>query len=245
MLEAANRITTMLRHEFNSLAEFSERVSEDKRHLDDTKGTVEQAQKDKAEFDRSISYGADVGVMFTNRLEISPMGVVWRGQTFKLEDINRIRWSATRHSVNGIPTGTTYQIQFGTSRTTTSVDLRNTDTFTNFVDRLWRAVGVRLLIDYAQHLKQGGRLRLGDVVIEDTAVTVVRHHVFKANEPVKLGWHQVKVWVSDGNFMIGAQDDNRVYSALSYQSVDNVHVLEHMISIFFKNGKPNLSSILE
>ena len=132
-----------------------------------------QARKDKAEFERSLHYSAEIGAVFKSRVQISADGFFWKDQKFKLEDVTRLRWGGTKHSVNGIPTGTTYDILVATPHASASLNFRGEAIFTAQVDRLWRGVGVRLLYSYAEYLKKGGRLTFPGAVIEDEAMAKV------------------------------------------------------------------------
>jgi len=44
---------------------------------------------------------------------------------------------------------------------------------------------------------------------------------------------------------IAAKDDKKVYAALSYSGLYNVHVLERILDLSFKNNKPQLSAMLD
>jgi hypothetical protein len=44
---------------------------------------------------------------------------------------------------------------------------------------------------------------------------------------------------------MGAKNDKNIYSALSYIHVPNVHVLEHLIRLGFKQGIVKLSEALD
>ncbi len=243
--DASTKLTECLQREFAFLSEFSERVSEDSTTLTEFLKAREQAKSNKAEFERSLSYAADIGAVFKNRVEVSAAGLTWKGQTYRLEDINRLRWGGTRHSVNGIPTGTTYEIHVATRHISTVINLRNETVYSALVDRLWRGVGVRLLFEYAAHLKSGGTLDFPGAVIEDGAITLIRRRTFRANEEVRMTWDKTRIWNGAGCFVIGMDGDKNVYAALSYTGADNIHVLEQLIRAFFKSGKPRISATFE
>jgi hypothetical protein len=78
-----------------------------------------------------------------------------RGRTFPLDSITRVRWGGVSHSVNGIPTGTTYTIAFGNRSSEAVVELKKQDIYSTFIDKLWRAVCVRLLTEMLEALKDG------------------------------------------------------------------------------------------
>src|SRR5690606_20424318 len=124
-----------------------------------------QAEAHRAEWAREITYRAEVGMVFKNTLSISPEGVSWKGQHYPLDAVTRVRWGGVRHSVNGIPTGTTFTLAFGDSRSEAVVELAKEDVYSAFVDKLWRAVGVRLLTELLEALKAGRQVTFGDSVI--------------------------------------------------------------------------------
>jgi hypothetical protein len=243
--DAAARLTECLKREFAYLLEFAERVSEDSTTLTEFLKTREQAKSNKAEFERSLSYSAEIGALLKSRVEMSAAGLTWKGQTFRLEDINRFRWGGTRHSVNGIPTGTTYEIHVGTPNKSAVINLRNQTIYDALVERLWRGVGVRLIFEYVAHLKGGGQLNFPGAVIEDGAVTLTRHRTFRANEEVRVTWDKTRIWNAPGCFVIGVDGEKNVYAMLSYTGMDNVIVLENLIRFFFKSGKPRVSATFE
>ena len=246
MLAQSQRLTALVKDVFAEVPEVSHKAEEDSEALADISRDRDKATKDHAEWVSEITYRAEVGVVFTNTLSISPEGVSWKRQTFPLESVTRIRWGGIRHSVNGIPTGTTFTVAFGDARSEAVVELRNEETFSAFTGRLWRAVGVRLLIELLKALKGGAEIRFGDALLRDDGITLVKHHLFTANEAVRCSWWQVKVWAADGAFYIGHTDDKKTYVALSYIEAPNTHVLEHAIRMAFKKtGVRVLSDLLE
>ena len=245
MLAAAQKITDLLKTSFSILPEFSDRVHDDAAFIEQAREDRNKSEEQKREWEREITYSAEVGLVFKQMLNISPNGVQWGNSFYSLESIGRVRWGGTRHSVNGIPTGTTYEVQIGDQRSQTIINLRRGDIFSTFIDKLWRAIGLRLIIEHLGRLKKGEEIQFGGAVIGDDGVVLQRHGAFWSTEPVRLTWHQVHVWTADGSFVIGAKDDKRIYVVLPYLRIDNVHVAEQMIRSFFKTGHPRLSSLLD
>ena len=243
-MDAPDKLTYLLSSNFPFLAELSERVAEDVAHLE-RQGGSEAANRNKAEFDRTITFSADFGLIFKDRLEISPAGVVWKRRVHKLDDIRSVRWGGTKHSVNGIPTGTTYQIFVASDQGRSDISLGNFDIYSRSGDCLWRAVGTRILFEYLERLRADELITFGDALIDDTTITLVRHCFFSSSEKVRLKWHDVQIWSAGGNFVIGAKADKKAYATLFYLNNDNIHVLENMIRMFFKTGKMNISSLLD
>jgi hypothetical protein len=244
MLAAAQKITDLLKHSFSALPEFSDRVNDDAIFIEQAVKERHKSAEQQKEWERDITYSVEIGVMFKEMLKISPSGIQWGSHSYPLESITRIRWGGTRHSINGIPTGTAYEIYIGDQRRETAINLRRGEVFGTIVDKLWRAVGVRLLIEHLVRFKNGEKIRFGEATIEDDGV-VLQRHAFWSTEPVRLTWHQVQIWTADGSFVIGAKDDRKVYAALPYLRMSNVQVLENLIRAFFKTGHARLSEFLD
>lgn len=148
--------------------------------------------------------------------------------------------------MNGIPTGTTYTIAFGDGRSAAVIEARKEDIFATFIDKLWRAVGIRLLGEMLEALKAGRDLRFGDALLHDDSITLAKHRFLSASEQVRCSWCQVHVWSQDGAFYVGSQADKKTYAGLSYINSANTHILEQAIRMAFKKpGMRRLSDLLQ
>lgn len=246
MLTQAQRLTGLLQELFAELPEVSERVEQDADALADIFHERKQAVARRDEWAREITYRAEIGVMFKDTLSISPDGISWKGQSFSLDSITRVRWGGVRHSVNGVPTGTTYTIAFGDKRSEAVVELKKEDIYSKFIGKLWRAVCVRLLGEMLEALKDGRDLYFGDALLHDDGITLVRHKFLGANERVRCTWGQVQIWNADGSFCIGSKDDKKTNVGISYIHVANTHILEQLIRMAFKKpGLRRLSELLQ
>tara|TARA_R110002167_G_scaffold293826_1_gene498485 strand:- start:4036 stop:5682 length:1647 start_codon:yes stop_codon:yes gene_type:complete len=247
-LDFSQQLTNMLQEVFAEVAEVAERTAEDadalaeiaEEQLRYVEGLVNKAE----EWRREITYEAEVGAIFKDKLRISPEGIEWKGRRWDLDSITRVRWGGTKHSVNGIPTGTTYSIVFGNSSNYTSIELKKEATYSNFIDRLWKAVGVRLLTEYLQGLREGKKYRFGSTIMSDHGMELERKKLFGSNERIFCRWSELVVWNGAGVFCIGKKDDKKLAAAFSYQEEDNIHVLEAVIRMFWKQGGDRLSSLL-
>lgn len=245
MLEQSRRLTTLLQELFVELPEVSEHLESDADALADIASARAQAEANRAQWERDIAYQVDVGAVFKETLSISSTGISWKGKNYPLEAITRIRWGGVRHSVNGIPTGTNLTVAFGDRSSEAVVNIRRKETYGTFVDKLWRAVGVRLISEMMEDLKTGRTITIGAAVIHDDGVLLEKHKFWGANEKVKCSWSQVKIWSADGSFCIGSKQDEKTYVALSYIDVANTHLLEQIIRMAFKKpGMKRISDLL-
>jgi hypothetical protein len=245
MLDSSKRLTILIQELFAELPEVAERVEQDVDTLSDihTKRTQAkaQAQKREAEWARAITFSADVGLVFKDTLSISPEGVIWKGSRYPLDAITAVRWGSVSHSVNGIPTGTDYTIAFATRNNSTEISLKKESTFSGFIEALWRAVCVRLMIEMSEALEEGRSLHFGDMLVEDGAVTLTKHKFLGSNEKVRLSWSDVHVWSANGEFVIGSRSDKKTYGSASYMNHWNTHLLDHIVKAGFKKGISRLS----
>jgi hypothetical protein len=249
LLDVSKRLTALQQEVFAEVDRVVEQSEEDASALDEI---AEQRTQFLAEMEaradswkREITYEADIGVMFKDKLRISPDGVQWKGAKIPLEEINRVRWGGTRHSVNGIPTGTTYNIFVGGERSGTTIELRKEQIYSEFVDRLWKTAGVRLLTEMLEGLRAGKRYRFGSAVVTDHGVELERRKLFGANERVPCKWTDLVIGNGAGTFYIAKKDEKKVAVELPYQDMDNVHILEAAMRVFWKSASPRLSDLLD
>jgi hypothetical protein len=246
MLEPSQRITRLLQELFTEIPDVAEQVDRDQNALTDIFNSRQKAAKQRQEWAHEISYRAEIGMVFKDTLSISEQGISWKQQIFPLDTVARVRWGGVRHSVNGIPTGTTYTIGFGDKNRESVVELKNETIYSAFIDKLWRAVCVRLLTEMLEALKAGHNLYFGDAVLHDDNVILVKHKFLGANEKVWCSWSDVHVWSADGSFYIGAKDDKKTYVGLSYINSANTHILEQAIRMLFKRSDiKRLSELLQ
>ena len=248
-IDFSQQLTNMLQEVFAEVVDVAERTAKDANALEtiveQRSRLIEDAKKKAEEWRGEITYEADVGVIFKDKLRISPEGIEWKGNRWDLDSITRVRWGGTRHSVNGIPTGTSYSIVFGDDDFNyASIEIKKKEIYTNFIDRLWKAVGMRLLIAYLEGLRGGKKYQFGSSVVSDHGIDLERRKLFGSNERVFCRWEELHIWDGAGFFCIGKKDDKKVSMAFSYQNEDNIHVLEAAIRMFWKKGGDRLSSLL-
>jgi hypothetical protein len=248
-IDYSQQLTSMLREVFAEVGEVAERTADDAVALEDIieqrARLIEDAKSNAEEWRREIAYEVDIGVIFKDKLRISTEGIDWKGRSWDLESITRLRWGGTKHSVNGIPSGTTYSVSFGNSSGYETIELKKELVYSNFIDRLWKAVGVRLLTEYLEGLRDGREYRFGSAVMSDQGMELERQKLFDPNERIFCRWSELVIWNDAGAFCIGKKDDKKLSAELSYQEEDNIHVLEAMIRMFWKQGGEKLSGLLE
>lgn len=248
-IELAQKLTTMLLKFFSNIPEIIVRADEDavtlKTHADEDRQRV-RAEAQQQELRRQeITWEGEIGTLFKEKLRISPEGIFWKARLWPLDNITSLRWGGTRQSVNGIPTGTKYTIMFGDKSRVATIELRNKTIFTTFTDRLWRAVGVRILMDTLQDLQSGAKLRFGTALVSDFGVELERKRFMSSPERIFLPWSTVSIWNGAGAIFIGKKDDKQLSVALPYLDLDNINVLDAAVRLMLQNSGTKLSSLLQ
>jgi len=257
-LNLSQQLTNMLQEVFAEVGEVAELITEDTntlREIAEQRIRLVKAAKNQAEtWRREITYEADIGTLFKNKLRIAPEGIEWKKRRWDLDAITRVRWGGTRHSVNGIPSGTTYNIVFGNRSSYSSIELKKQDIYSNFIDRLWKTVCVRLLTQYLEGLRDGKRFKFGTTLVDDRGIEMVRKRLFSTSrwigetvqtDRVFCRWNELVISTGPGIFCIGKKTDKKLTAAFSYQDEDNIHILEAAIRALWKRGGERLSSLLE
>lgn len=247
-LELAKKVTEMLQEVFAEVIDVAERTAEDAGALDDIaeqrKRLIEDAVRNDEEWKREITYEAEVGAIFKNKLRISPEGIEWKGQRIPLDSVAGVRWGGVSRSTNGIPSGTTFSILIFSHSQSIEIELKKQSIYSDFVERLWRSVGVRLLTEFLGNLKTGQKFRLGPITVSDFGVELTKRGFLSKGQPQFCKWHELLTWTANGAFYVGHKDDKKLAAGLSYLDVSNVHILEAAMSILWKQGGERLSSIL-
>jgi hypothetical protein len=244
MYDATKTITQLLAEVFAEVPEVAEKVAEDVQAIERLNKDREESKRQTAEWEREITYRAELGLIFKDTLAISPNGLQWKETVYPLEKVTRVRWGAIRRSTNGIPTGTDYYITFGDATRVSTVETRKSDVFSAFTDRLWPAVCSRLITQMLVGLRQGKKYQFADAIVDDKGIELNRPRFMKSDERVYGTWDEVKVWTHDGSFCIGHKVHERATAALSYLETDNAHILETAMRTGFKKGVERLSDLL-
>ncbi len=233
-LELSKKISVVLKELFAELPEILERVEEDIDTLDDLFYGQQKAKEEKKQLLDELNYNVEIGLIIKDTLSISVDGVRWKNRTYPIDSITRVTWGATRHSVNGVPTGTTYSISFGNTKRIEYVETKREDIYEDFTNRLWKTAGVTILTNMLKDFKSGEGLTLGGCTVWDDGVTLEKSGWF-SSEKHKFGWSDIQIWSSNGNLIIGASSNKKFSVEMPYLNVYNIHFLESAIRMMFKN----------
>jgi hypothetical protein len=240
-VELSQKISEALKELFAELPEIVERVEEDIDTLDNLFSQIQESkdkqEREERQFQESLNYSVEIGILMKDNLSISSKGITWKNKTYPLESITRVTWGATRHSVNGIPTGTTYTISFGDDRSISTVETRRSNVYEEVIDRLWKTAGMLIITKLLKDFKNGQGLTYSNATIWDDGVSLIKSGGwFSSDEKKKFGWGEIQIYSSNGSFVIEALKDKKFVTAIAYQGVYNIHFLEQLIRMKFKDG---------
>ncbi|HNY25046.1 MAG TPA: hypothetical protein PKJ33_00655 [Alphaproteobacteria bacterium] len=233
-MELSEKVLYKVKELFSELGSVDDRSIRDLNDLENIKNQNRQHAKD-------ITCKIEQNGFWSNHsFEISANGIKVDGELIcKLENINAIRYGITRKSTNGVYSGTDTLLAFSTSENETIINwLDHSSNWTKAADCLWKAVGPRLVFAMANELARGGNIY---EIIYDNKVKLAKTNTWTPVEEKFFKWSEVKTMVVQGQFIIAAKDGSGFMATLSLQDIDNVHVAEALINVFFNTGGTNIS----
>jgi hypothetical protein len=238
----AKQITKIIAEIFKELPQFVERVSEDLTVLEDILKGKAQSKEEERQWRKECSLDVEFGTIFKKRLIITPEIIRFKNEQIPTTEVTRVRWgaTATRHSVNFIPTGTTYSffIWISSNQKAIHVEPPDQNLYNMIVERLWKTVCVRLFSDTLRRLSAGDHVNFGngDAIVNKDGIMLKKHKVFGRSEPYFAKWEELSIENGNGTFIIESTKDKSIGAELPYKDVDNVHILEALLRFLWKDG---------
>ncbi len=239
-LEESQEITEMLQDVFAEVVDIVEMSENDANALADIALQKVKDEQHSAEWEREITYEAEVGLVFKDTLRISPRGVEWKGDFLALDSITRVRWGAIKNS-----TGITYTVVCGSQYKILTIEIKKDIIFSNFISRIWKAVGTRLLVELLVGLRNGESYQFGSAILTDTGFKLKRGNSLSSSQYEFCPWQDIVTWNGNGHFCVRSNKDFKLSAYFSYINLDNIHILESAISMLSRKGCQRLSDILE
>lgn len=242
-LDTARAISTMLQEVFAEVPDVLERVEEDIEALEDIfterQAREKQDREDQIELAREITYETTLGLVFKDRLRISPQGFEWKGQVTPLEAIASLSWGGVQNQYS-----TSYYVHLHTTHGgTIDVELSDGAKYSDITKRLWRAVGVRLMVEFLAGLRSGKRYRFGTISVADEGVTLPVPKLFRADESEYVPWSRARRATGNGAVTLSSAD-NKARGGFDLRGTPNGPILAACIDMLWKKGGTRMSSIL-
>lgn len=247
MFEEASSIMLLLKGVFGELPEISHQLDQDLE-------TLEERKREHEEWKKELVFTSDIGDMWNVKtLSISHEGIKSDNAFYPLETISRTRWGGVRDQHNRIM----YKFSFGDDHDLIEIGTASEELFNNFTQRLWKAVGIRIIGEMIAGLSKGRSYIFGPAIVWDDGVELETH---KPNGIIginKYQWDAIRTYSQDGSLHITLKTEppTRTFLfstgkrpfvtgvSLPYRDVDNVHMLEAMLDVFLKKGGNSISEL--
>jgi len=242
--EQTKRLNKLLQDYFSELPELLEKVEEDADALADIFQNREERKNKQKEWYEYIRYRAEIGVFFKDVIAIDENQISWKNTTFPLDSITRISWGVIKRTVN-FSSDYYYSIRYGDDTDTTIFNDKNNETiYQQIIDRLWKTAGEKIIANMLQKLKKGEILSFNGVKVYDTGIMLYKLNWLSRDEKI-FNWNDVEIYSSNGELVIKSKYDKKFSVQISYQNIYNVHFLEQLIRVYFKNPRATkLSDLL-
>ena len=240
MLDTSKRITLLQKEVFAEVDHVLEQSTIDENALKDIALERESSVQDAQRWNSEITYEAELGIaLFKKKLRISPNGVEFKGKQFSLSDIVAVRWGGTKKD-----NGSECSITIRTRIDSILIETTNEHVYSSFIERLWKAVGVRLLTEFLDLVDTGECYPFGSSRVCDTGIELSKSKIFGADEKRFFSWSQVKAYSSSGFFIFSSTVDPKFNVQLSYEHQDNIHVLSTAIKLLKESNATSFSGLL-
>ena len=125
------------------------------------------------------------------------------------------------------------------------IEIRKDATYSRFTECLWRAVGVRLLVETLEKLRNGYTFQYGDIKVSDGAVMLQRSKFFGKGDWEPLPWSAVSSWSHSGSLWVASRTDKKLSGSSSYITDWNTQIVEHIVRNALDKGAGKLSNMLK
>lgn len=244
--EEAKIISERMSIVFQELPQFSETVNDDLSSLEEIIANKNKAIEEDEEWKRSITLDIEFGKIFKDRLIITPQVFVFNKTKYLLSAITRLRWGVYTHSTNGIRDHTSYGVWVGTRDKIVNIecslklelDSTSKERYGTVINKLWRAVGVRLMFETLSRLSSGETVTYGrnGLRVDKDGIYLIRNKFFGANESIHCRWEEFTYSGYQGSLHITSRKEKKICGQLSYRDDDNTHILESILDFLFKDG---------
>lgn len=248
-LKISQMISNEIKDIFAELPEMAEQIQNDVDTLDELEEKI-KLKKERQENElknamREVRYSADIGLININTFSIYNGVIEYKGDKCRLENVSGIIYGGTSHSINGIPTGTTYKIVISESQgNSIIVETRRSQIYYNIVEILNRTAGLKIMLGIINLIQTEG-FKLGDCKIFDDGVVIYKNSGWLTpSTQQKFPWSDIKISSSNGIFTIQSKSQYSYRVDLPYLNKYNAHYLEQILTIFLKSNCNKISQIV-
>jgi len=232
--ELSLKITELQQYVFAELRAAAEKAADDKEQLENIieQQRIAAEERKKADLERKkvLSYFNEWGLIFKKSVKFNAEHIVINGtECYKLSDIDGISWGAVRTSVNGIPTGTRYNVYFRFNGYDVHVPIKNDEMYSAIIDRLMKSAGENILSNWLDRLKNEKSISVGNITLYNDSITLQKASWFSF-ETKRLPFASVRAPSTDNGRMHIYSRDGKYHSSLSYQDDYNTYILKVVLN---------------
>jgi hypothetical protein len=238
----AQRITVGLSEAFRDVPEIAEVTAEDVSALDEIMTEKAESQKRQEERRKAVELDLPIG---NDQLRIAIDFIQYRDIRMKTDDICSLRWGIYKHYLNGVRVQRHFTIWIEASTCPVTMEIecvrlfepesKVLERYGTIIDKLWKAAGVRILIDIATRLMSGETVQIGHASITKSGIWLDKRSWFKS-EPYFGAWEELTKVTASGQLKVGSTREPKASVAMSLRDVDNAVVLERLLDILWKEG---------
>lgn len=236
-------------HAAKYLPEFQEVLKQDKKTLDGLIDQMQKAQKaarekeqQQRDWAKKIFYKTELGSLFQDTFELSENGIRYDGHLTPLEDIVGLGWGAVRKYINGIPSGTDYEITYYDKSHPTTIK-PDEKQFKAIVNRLWDIFLMIMISRICQAVASGKSLRIGEISFNDTGVVLNRTGIFHSGSKLFSWTESLRPYAENGEFVI-VDASGKYRASASYMNDMNTHFFDALVHAVLKQHYRKLSDIM-
>lgn len=173
-----------------------------------------------------IDYKTRFGLIFKTYLEIKDQSISFKRHSFKVKDINRLRWAISDKDSNL----KRYKIGWGNEQDDVLLLTFKEAAFTEFREILLHQIGYSIVVNkITAELKSGTVYVFPHVSISDDHVILERRGFFSRKESRSFEWKEVFLSSSNDSIRIGSKNDKNYYADLKYLDFWNINLLSMLI----------------
>ena len=242
MHREAQRISVSLAEAFRDVPEIAEVAADDVTALDGIMTEKLDTQKRQEERRKEVELDLLIG---SDRLQITTDFIHYKDVRMKTDDVCSLRWGIYKHYVNGVRVQRKFTVWVEASSCPIRIEIecarlfepegKVLERYGAIIDKLWRAAGVRILMETAARLINGETVQIGGANISKKGIWLDKRSWFKS-EPYFGGWEELTKVTASGQLKIGSSREPKASVTLSLRDIDNAVVLERLLGILWKDG---------
>ena len=250
-LAESKLLSDTLHEVFAEVAAVTDVVEADVRALNDIEAQrqarVAEEAAAKAKFAAEVTWETTLGLLFKDKLRISPDGIEYKQRLAPAAQLQGLAWGAVRMIVNGRDTGTQYFFRFASPITgVVEVMLGNEAQYQEIVPRAWRAFCVPLMLQFLAKWRAGEGVRIGDHEVRDEGIVLKKSKgMFRGDEWRLFPWASMRKGAHGGVLTFHGSPETDFTAAFNYRETLNAHILDFVVERVWQGKADRLSRIFD